>query len=59
MELCRLPDELMAYVRQHHFRESVQNGEMTFDYKLREGPVTSGNALRLMNKVGLDVPLED
>ncbi len=58
MELCRLPDELMSRVRQHHFRESVRDGEMTFDYTLRQGPVTSGNALRLMQKVGLDVPLE-
>jgi len=58
MELCRLPDELMTYVRQHHFRELVVDGEMTFDYTLREGPVTSGNALRLMRKVGLDVPLD-
>lgn len=59
MELCRLPDALMTRVRQHHFRENVKDGEMTFDYKLREGPVTSGNALRLMQKVGLDVPLAD
>jgi DNA mismatch repair ATPase MutS len=59
MELCRLPDALMTRVRQHHFRENVKDGEMTFDYTLREGPVTSGNALRLMQKVGLDVPLED
>ncbi len=59
MELCRLPDALMSKVRQHHFRESVQGDEMTFDYTLREGPVTSGNALRLMQRVGLAVPLED
>ncbi len=58
MELCRLPDELMKHVRQHHFRELVKDGEMTFDYTLRQGPVTSGNALRLMQKVGLDVPLD-
>jgi len=58
MELCRLPDELMTYVRQHHFRELVVEGEMTFDYLLRQGPVTSGNALRLMRKVGLAVPLD-
>lgn len=58
MELCRLPDELMTRVRQHHFRELVKDGEMTFDYTLRQGPVTSGNALRLMQKVGLNVPLE-
>src|SRR5690606_2291685 len=59
MELCRLPDALMAKVRQHHFRENVHDGEMTFDFTLREGPVTSGNALRLMQKVGLRVPLDE
>lgn len=59
MELCRLPDELMTRVRQHHFRENVRDGEMTFDYTLRQGPVTSGNALRLMQRVGLNVPLEN
>ncbi|MEZ4220354.1 MAG: DNA mismatch repair protein MutS [Polyangiaceae bacterium] len=58
MELCRLPDELMAHVQLVHFRESVQDGKMTFDYKLRQGPVTSGNALRVMQLAGLDVPLE-
>lgn len=56
--LCELPPELMPRVRQHHFRENVADGEMTFDYCLRQGPVTSGNALRLMRQVGLDVPLE-
>jgi DNA mismatch repair ATPase MutS len=59
MELCRLPEDLMTRVRQHHFRENVKDGEMTFDYTLRQGPVTSGNALRLMQKVGLNVPLEN
>ena len=58
MELCRLPDHLMSHVRQHHFRELVNDNEMTFDYKLQDGPVHSGNALRLMRKVGLDVPLD-
>lgn len=59
MELCRLPEDLMNRVRQHHFRELVRENEMTFDYTLREGPVRSGNALRLMHRVGLKVPLED
>lgn len=58
MELCRLPDHLMSHVEQVHFQESVKDGAMTFDYKLRSGPVTAGNALRLMKIVGLDVPLE-
>jgi len=55
--LCRLPDALMSRVEQAHFRESVENGKMTFDYRLRPGPVTGGNALRLMRLVGLPVPL--
>ncbi|MFO0566227.1 MAG: MutS family DNA mismatch repair protein [Polyangiaceae bacterium] len=58
MELCRLPDELMTRVQQVHFQESVKDGAMSFDFKLREGPVSAGNALRLMKLVGLDVPLE-
>lgn len=58
MGLCRLSDDLMQRVQQVHFRESVENGKMTFDYKLRPGPVTEGNALRLMQTVGLEVPLE-
>lgn len=57
-ELCRLPDNLMSSVRLVHLRESVHEGTMTFDYKVYPGPVTSGNALRLMRSVGLDVPLE-
>ncbi len=59
MALCRLSDELMTRVEQVHFRESVENDEMTFDYKLRPGPVTAGNALRLMRLLGLGVPLDD
>lgn len=58
MELCRLPDDLMSHVEQVHFQESVKDDAMTFDYKLRPGPVSAGNALRLMKIVGLDVPLE-
>ena len=57
-ELCRLSPELMEHVRLVHFRETVTNGEMTFDYLLREGPVKGGNALRVMRLAGLDVPLE-
>jgi hypothetical protein len=55
--LCQLPSELMARVEQCHFRESVADGKMTFDYALRPGPVSGGNALRLMRLVGLPVPL--
>ena len=56
--LCRLPEPLMGAVEQSHFRESVHNDVMTFDYRLRPGPVVAGNALRLMRLVGLPVPVE-
>jgi DNA mismatch repair ATPase MutS len=56
-ELCRLPPELMSHVSLVHFRETVTGGKMTFDYLLREGPVKAGNALRVMQLAGLDVPL--
>jgi hypothetical protein len=38
-------------------RESVDGERMTFDYKLRPGPVSGGNALLLMRSLGLDVPV--
>ena len=56
MELCRLTPELMSHVELVHLREDVQGQEMTFDYRLRQGPVSEGNALRLMRRIGLDVP---
>jgi hypothetical protein len=56
MELCRLSPELMTHTRLVHLREDVQGQEMTFDYRLREGPVSEGNALRLMRRIGLEVP---
>lgn len=56
MELCRLSPELMSHVRLVHLREDVQGQEMTFDYRLREGTVSEGNALRLMRRIGLPVP---
>jgi DNA mismatch repair ATPase MutS len=59
VELCRLPTGLMNHVAQCHLRESVQDGKMTFDYRLRPGPVRGGNALRLMQLVGLPVPLTE
>jgi DNA mismatch repair ATPase MutS len=58
--LCDLPEaSLSERVRQVHLREQVSGGQMTFDYQLREGPVSGGNALRLMRSLGLEVPLDD
>jgi hypothetical protein len=57
MGLCEVEPALESRVTLLHLRESVEGGRMTFDYLLRPGPVTAGNALRLMREVGLDVPV--
>ncbi|HEU4581992.1 MAG TPA: DNA mismatch repair protein MutS [Polyangiaceae bacterium] len=57
MALCTLTPELMEHVRTVHLRESVSGERMTFDFKVRPGPVRGGNALRLMRSLGLSVPL--
>ena len=56
--LCELTGELVQRLTLVHFRESLTDNEMTFDYQLYPGPVTSGNALRLMQKLGIQVPLD-
>ena len=35
-----------------HFGETVRNGDVTFDYHLREGRASSGNAIRLLRATG-------
>lgn len=38
-----------------HFEDHLENGVMTFDYRLREGVVQKSNALELMRSIGLEV----
>jgi DNA mismatch repair ATPase MutS len=42
-------------VRNAHFQDHVEDGQMRFDYILRDGVVTKSNALELMRSIGLDV----
>ena len=37
-----------------HFRETLEEGRMTFDYRMRAGVATTSNALKLLEMVGLD-----
>jgi hypothetical protein len=41
--------------RNAHFQDHVEDGQMRFDYILRDGVVTKSNALELMRSIGLDV----
>lgn len=44
-----------AQVRNVHLQDKVEGGQMSFDYKLRDGVITHSNALELMRMIGLDV----
>ena len=42
-------------LRNVHFEEQIENGEMHFDFKLRDGVVTTRNGVALMRMIGLKV----
>ena len=54
LELCAL---LAGKCRMCHFAETVGEGSMDFDYRLREGPARSRNAIRLLGMMGFDAGL--
>lgn len=54
LELVRLAEEL-PQIRNFHFREEVDDGQMVFDYVLHDGPSPTTNALRIMSLAGLPV----
>jgi hypothetical protein len=56
LELAKLVGEISAAANLH-FREDVRDGRMVFDYKLRQGPSPTTNALQIMKLEGL--PTDD
>lgn len=58
LALCELERETAGAVANVHFRDVVTNGEMTFDYTLRPGVVTTTNALEVLRRAGVIVPTE-
>ncbi|HHN72994.1 MAG TPA: mismatch repair protein, partial [Thermopetrobacter sp.] len=55
LSIAHIEDELGPRVRNVHFQDRLENGRMTFDYKLRPGVVEHSNAIELMRSVGLEV----
>ena len=55
LALTRIVDELQPPGQNFHFEDQLEEGRMSFDYKLRPGVVEKSNALELMRSVGLDV----
>jgi DNA mismatch repair ATPase MutS len=54
LTLTELPGTGRA-LRNVHFEERIEDGEMHFDFKLRDGVVTTRNGVALMRMVGLKV----
>ena len=59
LALAEIADALAPAGRNGHFDDHVVGGDLRFDYRLKPGPVTRGNALAIMRAVGLDVPETD
>ena len=55
LALTEMAASVGSVVRNAHFQDYIENGEMRFDFKLRDGVVTKSNALELMRLVGLKV----
>ncbi len=54
LALAAIADTLPS-ARNVHFEDTIQDGRIAFDYKMREGVVTRSNAIALMRSVGLIV----
>jgi DNA mismatch repair ATPase MutS len=55
LELVKLGEE-SGRIGTQHFRETVSDQGLEFDYRLRPGPCPTTNALKIMAREGLPVP---
>jgi len=55
LALADIVNVLAPHAANVHFEDHLENGNITFDYLLREGVVRKSNALELMRSIGLEV----
>ena len=55
LSLTHIAEQLGPRAANVHFSDRLENGVMTFDYRLQAGVVQHSNALALMRAVGLEV----
>jgi DNA mismatch repair ATPase MutS len=55
LALSRMADARAPRAANVHFADRFDEGGLSFDYRLRPGPVRTSNALVLMRSIGLDV----
>lgn len=55
LALTKVAEDMNGKAGNFHFEDYLKDGELRFDYKLTAGVANSGNALKLMRSIGLDV----
>jgi hypothetical protein len=53
LALTEIPQTMGELAQNYHFEDSIEEGELKFDYRLHPGIVRTSNALTLMQAVGL------
>ena len=54
LALTAIPDTMSGAATNCHFEDTIEDGQLKFDYRLRPGIVQTSNALKLMEAVGPD-----
>jgi len=55
LALTGIPETMGGVAQNCHFEDSVEDGKLKFDFRLRPGVVRTSNALKLMQAVGLEM----
>lgn len=55
LALTQIAETMSSHAANKHFEDTIVDGTMSFDYKLRDGVVERSNAIALMRMLGLDV----
>jgi len=55
LALAEVVSDLGVHARNVHFSDTFEDGQLRFDYRMREGVVRTSNALALMRSIGLAV----
>ncbi|MGA8531621.1 MAG: mismatch repair protein [Acidobacteriaceae bacterium] len=56
LALTAIPETMPGAAANTHFEDSMKDGRLHFDYRLKPGIVQTSNALKLMQSIGLDIP---
>ncbi len=55
LALAKIAERMGEAARNVHFEDTIRDGKVIFDYRVRPGVVTKSNALDLMRSIGLEI----